>query len=441
MKRITIISILVSLVALAGCKKYLDVQPRGVIIPEKTSDYEGVLNSFLLLNANNTLQYLATDDVVNATPVTTFNATANIYYWRGRVDEQPTDVPNIWAQKYNNIRELNLVTSEVMNSTGGTEQQKKQLYAEAQVMKAYEYFYLMIAFSPAYDQTTAKTVYGVPIVTSVDPTAPVPDRLDLQTFVDELLAMITNSIADLPVTNVNKTRVTKEVAYGLLSKIYLYLGDYANTLKYADMVLSGGNATILNYNSYTTTTFPRTNVSPEELWYRYGAVITYQMSPDIIAKFDLAKDLRIALFSRLSGTIRQWAPGAIIPNYGVSYTEMYLNKAEVLARNGDITNALAIVNNTIRKNRFSTANYTALTATTAEQALNAVLDERRRELAFKGLRWSDMKRLDKEGRMPQVKRLSSTGAVLATLEPRDKDYTFQIPLMVQNFNPGMPLNQ
>src|SRR5215216_3295029 len=150
MKQSTIISIL-ALVVASSCKKYLDVQPKGVIIPEKTTDYEGVLNSSVLLNGNNTTLYLATDDVVNATAVTTFNTTANIYYWRGRVDEQPTDVPPVWSQKYNNIRELNLVTSEVMNSTGGTEQQKKQLYAEAQVMKAYEYFYLISVFSPAYD--------------------------------------------------------------------------------------------------------------------------------------------------------------------------------------------------------------------------------------------------------------------------------------------------
>jgi len=91
-------------------------------------------------------------------------------------------------------------------------------------------------------------------------------------------------------------------------------------------------------------------------------------------------------------------------------------------------------------NRFSPANYTPLTAATTDQAINAVLDERRRELAFKGIRWSDMKRFDKEGRMPVINRLSSTGTILATLNPHDKNYTLQIPLMVQSFNPSMPLN-
>jgi len=70
-----------------------------------------------------------------------------------------------------------------------------------------------------------------------------------------------------------------------------------------------------------------------------------------------------------------------------------------------------------------------------------VLAERRRELAFGGLRWFDMKRLDREGRIPEVQRINVTTAeVEATLPPHSPKYTFEIPVRVLNFNPGMERN-
>ncbi|MOA53328.1 hypothetical protein D3C78_1767770 [compost metagenome] len=57
------------------------------------------------------------------------------------------------------------------------------------------------------------------------------------------------------------------------------------------------------------------------------------------------------------------------------------------------------------------------------------------------MRWCDMKRLDKDGRMKPVERRSSDGTVVVTLNPGSVNYTFQIPLQVQAFNSGMPLNK
>ncbi|MNT91731.1 SusD family protein [compost metagenome] len=97
--------------------------------------------------------------------------------------------------------------------------------------------------------------------------------------------------------------------------------------------------------------------------------------------------------------------------------------------------------NKIRKARIKTASYQPLSAANAEAALTTVLAERRRELAYSGLRWMDMKRLDREGRMPEVVRIDKkTGEVLATLKPHGKGYTFQIPARVRKFSPQMEIN-
>src|SRR5690606_35483975 len=97
--------------------------------------------------------------------------------------------------------------------------------------------------------------------------------------------------------------------------------------------------------------------------------------------------------------------------------------------------------NMVRQNRIKTAAYVDQTASSGEEALGLVLAERRRELAFSGLRWFDMKRLDREGRMPEVKRINpDTQEVYAVLTPGSANYTFEIPVRVQLFNPGMELN-
>ena len=82
-----------------------------------------------------------------------------------------------------------------------------------------------------------------------------------------------------------------------------------------------------------------------------------------------------------------------------------------------------------------------VTASTKEEALKIILNERRWELALQGTRWSDMKRLDAENKMPAVQRLDlATGEVLETLAPKSPRYTFEIPSRVLLFNPNMEKN-
>ncbi|WEK18582.1 MAG: RagB/SusD family nutrient uptake outer membrane protein [Candidatus Pedobacter colombiensis] len=430
-----------------SCKKFLDIKPKGVIIAESLGDFEGVLNSELIVNpfGQNNLIIYSTDDLNDASLNLQGQTSpkGNTYFWVEYINNSSVR-PDYWADLYNTIANLNVVTEGVLSATDGTDQQKKQLYAEAMVAKTFNYFHLLSFFAPAYNKATANIDYGLPYVNTTDVSKDTPARLTLQAMYDQLINDIVAAIPDLPETNINNTRVTKGAAYGMLARIYMSMGDYVNAEKYADLILGSGKAKIVNYGAYTTGQLPATNSSPEELWVRYSYNMTFSYSNELLSKYDLNNDLRIRLLAtkKNDGTYSYSNFQAYNPNRGITYAEIFLDKAECLARSGDINGALNIVNNTIRKNRFLAAQYTALTASTPEAALTAVLEERRRELAFKGLRWIDMKRLDREGRMPAVKRMSKDGtAVLTTLAPGSSAYTFQIPLMVQSFNVNMPLNK
>jgi starch-binding outer membrane protein, SusD/RagB family len=97
--------------------------------------------------------------------------------------------------------------------------------------------------------------------------------------------------------------------------------------------------------------------------------------------------------------------------------------------------------NMLRKKRIKADAYADESAVTQEEAIEKVLAERRREMAFSGQRWMDMKRLDADDRMPEVKRLNfETMVEDATLPPHSDAYTFEIPSRVLLFNPQMTKN-
>lgn len=441
-----IYTILVPAMLTVSCKKFLDVKPKGVIIAETINDYQGLLNSDFVLNSFglNTPIIFPTDDITDVT-FSLQNQTSpkgNIYFWTAYINNTSVR-PDLWADLYSSIANLNVVTEGVLDAVDGTPLQKRQLYAEAMVAKVFNYVHLLSFFSPAYNKATAGTEYGVPYITSTDVSATVPARLSLQNCYDQLIKDVTNAIPDLPENNLNNTRVTRDAAYGMLTRIYMSMGDYTNAAKYADLVLSSDKATILNYNNYTGGKLPATNSSPEELWVKYCNNSTFRYSDELLSQYDRTNDLRMTFLASIkTDGIYYGGQQNYNPNRGITYAEIYLDKAECLARAGDFNGALAIVNNTIRKNRFSPSKYTPVVATNTETGIKAVLDERRRELAFKGIRWIDMKRLDMDGRMPAVKRVAKDGTtVLATLAPKSSAYTFQIPLMVQSFNADMPLNK
>jgi hypothetical protein len=67
-----------------------------------------------------------------------------------------------------------------------------------------------------------------------------------------------------------------------------------------------------------------------------------------------------------------------------------------------------------------------------------ILTERRKELIFRGLRWPDLRRLNKDGAGVSVTR--KLDGQTYTLTPNSLKYTWLIPQQVIDFNPGMPQN-
>jgi len=124
---------------------------------------------------------------------------------------------------------------------------------------------------------------------------------------------------------------------------------------------------------------------------------------------------------------------------GLANGEMYLVKAEAEARAGNTAKAMDDLNTLMQNRMVNTTGqpFVPLTASSAPDALQKVLTERRKELIFRDRRWMDIKRLNLENANIILTRTVSGQTY--TLMPNANRYAIPLPDMVIKIS-GMPQN-
>jgi len=446
---------LFSAFVLISCNKYLDVQPKGVQLLETITDYDQWLNSTdnekFLLSEINMLADNVDNPVIPSPPSSTKD---RVYTWQPQFIENVTASPIIWSYSYKGIYYFNAVINGIDEATGGTEGQKKSLKAEALLGRAFQYFYLVNLYGEPYNPNAAEDNLAVPFVTSNDINDPVPLRSTVQEIYDHIITDITTAIPDLPQDNSqNRFRGSIAAAYSVLARTYFYMHNYSEAARNAQLALDNGPDVVLNYSSMSNAgAIPAIIKSPDAIYARLGPLSIFDPpipKIEFLQSFD-TKDLRLQLFytslgdysfiTRGKTKYNQWN-GKAYPNWGTSVAEMRLIIAEAAARANDLTTAIQQLDQ-VRKYRFKTADYVKYDPANPiqEEVLQKVLSERAFEFPYCGIRWFDMRRLDSEGRMPEVNRYDGSGNIIATLSPGSPKYTLQIPVQVLYFNPDWPQN-
>lgn len=153
-----------------------------------------------------------------------------------------------------------------------------------------------------------------------------------------------------------------------------------------------------------------------------------------------ANDIRrTAFFRSRAGTysFRGSYDGSATLFTGISTNEIYLIKAECEARAENLEVALATVNKLL-ENRHNSS-YVPFDSSDGETVLRFILQERRKELIFRGLRWSDLRRLNRDPRFAKTIAREIDG-VEQFLLPNSPKYVLPIPHSVI-INNGMPQNE
>ena len=444
------LQLLLCCLVFTGCDKYLDITPKGKRLLTTTADYDLWLNDesvvFGLSPVNNLLNFLG--DNVDMVSITLPPAQEHelIYTWASQFSTDLNASPAFWGEHYSRINHFNTVLVGIDDAIGGTLVQKKALKAEALLGRSLEYFHLVNEYGKFYDSTTASEDLAVPFVTSNDVTQVVPERSTVAEIHKHIIDDLNAAIPELPADNsANRFRGSKAAAYSVLARVYFYAGNYTDAQKNAALALEYSKAAMIDFNGI----IPASNlisVHPDVI---YGRMVIGNALPTLEFMRSFAgNDLRVRKlyvsgdgYNFTNRNATQFFPAAVTPSFtyansGTSVQEMKLIIAECAARSNDLTTALQQLDE-VRKNRFAAASYSPFTSNNQEDVLQEVLKERSHELPFTGLRWLDMRRLDKENRVGTVHRYDAQGNIIATLEPHSEKYTLQIPVQVLTYNPGM----
>lgn len=456
MKKVTTILAICVVVMLTGCNDFLDIKPKGEKIPKTVTDYETLLNYESVQKVSDTYPTYLTDDVYlpdvaqgTATPGlnSVEQSILNLYLFKKDVFGEAQD-DGFWFASYNRIYYYNTVIDNIMNAEGPSEQQKHSIQAEALISRALEYLYLVNGYAKHYDVRTAETDPGVPLILDEDISKKDLVRASVKDVYAQIQSDLQAALPNLPVQpKGNAFRASKAAGYGILAKMYLYMGNYTEALKAANEVLAINNS-LLDLKKYAVvkvqSSIGRTNVpqdidNPENIYIKFAPYV-YGLSSKVFGSDELITlfsedDMRLQVyftknFRNIPTDKYVWAPYLRV-NLAVSSPEIYLIAAECEAREGSIERAMTLINK-LRDNRIK--NNTDIVATDRNDALQKVLEERRRELAMSGMvRYIDLKRLNQESQFAKTVT-HITGEGTFSLEPNSPLYVLPIPAKVMRFN-------
>ncbi len=446
---------------IAGCKKsgFLDTIPdNSQVVPTTIADFQAILDNDYVMNGygqsgSPNLGETGADDYW--VPQTTLTANFSPYYqeacvWAPVLSSGSAEVID-WDLPYRRVCYANeaLAGLGAMGAPPAAQQPAfNTALGGAYFFRALSFFEVAQVFASGYDSLTADTAWGIPLRLTNLTTEVIKRSTVLETY-QRITGDLRMAVGVLPDGGTPfPTRPSKTAAYGLLARVYLAMGKYDSAYLYSDSCLLRQPA-LLQYDTVSQTTYYVFNRFNAEVIFS-EVMETLNPSPvsDFIVYVDstlygtyAGGDLRKSLYFVNFGTGGVYFTGFYDQEgfafCGLATDEEYLIRAECEARLGNVTAAMQDLN-VLLQTRWS-GTFIPYTATDATDALGQILTERRKELLFRGLRWTDLRRLNKDPRW-QKTLYRGMGTAIYSLPPGDPRYVYPIPDNVMGFNPGMPQN-
>lgn len=381
------------------------------------------------------------------------------------LDATNIDVARDWNCYLEDIAKANVVINNIDQVPDPTfsEAERQQWKAEAKIFRGMMLFDLAHWFG-----NIPLNLTEAPDITAdnIEEVYPIyfPSPVTQDSAYKQVIQDLTEAIPYAPAISAgDKTRLCKTVAYALLAKLYAELGQWDKVIEYCDLVLGDGirlepnfadlwaynedtkNAKLINSvesilemqypigsGNWVTWMFGR-DLSDPEINYTWAKWIT--PSRDLIAAFEKEKDY-IRRDQTIVYDVCKWDNYYSHEHYAFMYkcrsahnniiklrgADIMLLKAEALAHQGTLGDAADIVNDI--RDRVQLPQLEADKTASQEALLDAILNERRLELALEGQRFFDLCRYGKllevmntvnlrdEGRLPQYRPFAPEHSLL-----------------------------
>lgn len=482
-----IVSASVALI-ISGCSKKLELFPYDAIATERAfssiddaSYWNNGFYSSLRGNVYGIFMY-STDvqaDQLNAS-IDYGNRNGNPHGWNSFNDDDYT-IRDTWIGYYSALKNVNLFikNAPTVPTNNATEANNLKRYiSEAHWFRAYYYSNLILRWAKPYDPATAASDLGVPLVLEYD-LAGRPARATVKQVYDQILADITAAKDGLSgvVGAKGSNRLSIDAVLALEARVKLYMKDWAGAKAAADAVIAKNlyplvttaaamKSLWVNDSNEETIFKLMANNSNQQPGQVNGIYLGYlppsnKFKPDYIPTksiVDLYADIdtRKAVYFRAdslemsSGIVRNIylvhkyeGNPALFTGANTNYAqaqkvmrsaELYLISAEAAYNSsGDALTPL---------NAVRTARGLASINVTGTDLLQAIKEERTRELAFEGFRLDDIRRWN-EGLTrgtPQNTAILSPGFYTLTKPAGDPKFTWGLPANDMTINTNLVQN-
>lgn len=424
----------------SGCEKFLEEKSdKRLSVPTTVEDFQAMLNNYNDFNNDfiSAGEVSADDYYLNDADFNglAYESDKRLYTWQPNYVTRPqSSAGDEWYHCYRAIYVCNSVLHglEENNLIGA---RADNIKGQALIFRAARYLDGVQVWSPAFNEQTADTDLGM--VLRVDPDMNIPSvRSSVKQTYDLIINDLINAIALLPAEPLTNALPSRVSAHGLLARTYLYMGKYQEAIQHAEAALEYTNAQVLDFNTLDPNAafpIPAINYASQEmiLWTTIFSAFPIRQAiakiePTLYNLYDDG-DLRKVIYFRQNADDTYSFKGTHMGYFALMSSltpaEMLLIVAECNARIGNLTDSAEALNLLMIK-RWKAGDFTPYSFTNNEVALQTILEERRKELVMRGLRWSDIKRLNRDGRGIILTR--TVNGQTFTLPPNDLRYAIAI---------------
>ncbi len=382
--------------------EFLDVLPKGRVIPSTLKDYNDLLNNYAILRGKGeNLRYMDPDVFMTDAVWGGLNElNTNAYNWNHDLFALENQTDSDYNEFYNYIHMSNFILANIEDAEKGAfnEGQRSIIKGEAHAQRAFEFFHCVNEYAPHYDPNNTD-----------QPSIAMPLSVDLETLLGKSTTgeIYEQIIKDLEVAldllgpdyqainDYQNWRPGRASILALLAEVHLYMGNFAQAVTYSNQALALYNF-LYDYETIdfqdstnpwigysvngNTDAFYYGTLNEEIIWNRYiqwGYRFPQLIHPDLEDLFDKDNDRRWYLMA----TQNTYDGVDTSPYYcymyngersvGLTTQRLMLTNAEAKVRTGDGAGAIAVINQLLDKR---IENFTPYSFTNNAETLQLVIN-------------------------------------------------------------------
>lgn len=452
---------LVGILTLSSCSKFLEEKSQSEVIPKTTSDFRELLIGSGYMNNEEPMRfvYFMDDDVDlfieyangEESPVGKYDAKSNYLYYtwqptladRNGVGDLISEDPGstAYAKYYKWIMGCNAVLDNIDKSIG-SQWEKDRVKGEALAVRAFYYFRLANLYGEPYNYNPQSLCVPLKLNSGISETQ--MQQHTVKEVYDQVVKDLNEAARLMDPLQVARRdyHINQPAIHILLSRVYLYMEKYAESVTEANKVFEQGGVitdlTALPYQSWLSYNNPEVewlfggNTQPDQS--------TYIPSAAFRASFD-PSDVRITRGIQVQA--QNFVPLVVKLPSGAELCqtmrtpEALLNRAEANVQLGKLPEALQDLNS-LRRSRI--IGYNNVSISDKATLLQAVREERRKEFCFENFRWFDLRRYGMPAITHRYQHELGEPILQYKLAEKDPMYTIPFSNSLLQRNPALKQN-